>query len=237
MSFQLKSYGELLKEYDIQRQSLLSKHKVKIDEELPEPRRHQILFINTLINLLNETKQFGNIQGELPILSKKAQILSGALLVIQDEIASKEYKEKQKDMVGLITISFSSKKNAYLYNSLTEVLGVTATNPLDPASKSRMINSVWKFFGQNVFENGNTTKEVLRNNPFSSNESFSIDDFWNRCVNLEAMARKKIMANAAVGREIALKKLVDKPVEIKEEVKLLDEEKSSNIKWFNINNS
>lgn len=189
MGFTIKPYEMLKIEFNKQLMALLEKHKISSVDELKVPRLPQVLFLNKMIELLDKTDTFGKMKEKEAVLKKKAEILTAAFIVITHEIEDKEYG-------GMINSIVFDKEESLFFKALRCLAGGDEKDKIDNLTKSRLVHNMWKFFGSRLFLNGDTTKELLANHPFSDNKTLDIVDLWNRCLNIDATARIEWMKNA-----------------------------------------
>jgi hypothetical protein len=173
---------------------LLRNHGVSTVEALDFPRRSQVQFLQKSIELLDGYKiSKGSEKDVKPeeLMAVKAQILTGLMYIISHEIFS-TYTIRKPTPYGLHAV-------------LQEVMGVTATNPLDEFSKRKMMEFAEKFLVSHMYLEGNLDKPMRAENPFAAIEAFSIQSFYERLITIRAQAcQDKLKADFATAAQAAM---------------------------------
>lgn len=162
--------------------TFLGHHKVASVDKLPPHRKGYVLFLQTMIEQIDQLP-VKNTEKEIREQERlKASILTGAMYIISE---------------GMLPASGS-----LLRDILQETMGVraenkdkgTTANIIDPMSAAHMTSEAMKFYTALIFPHGSTDK-MLAQNPFSKIESMDFVTFEVQGIDLGATARKAVLHN------------------------------------------
>ena len=190
--FIIKSYDDMKAQFSIKiEEVLLRAHRVKTVEELPEPRRGQVQFINRFIKQLDEYKP-EKMEKVDHVLALKAKILTGCLYVMYDLI-----KLSYEKSVLNTLFKVSDPTSSGLFTILPEVMGMNMTNVLDLNTKRSMMEQTERFFCSQLCLDANLTREIKLDHPFvsvvylsPSTTGFNLAEFVNHTIEIREMAGK-----------------------------------------------
>ncbi|KTD20570.1 Dot/Icm T4SS effector [Legionella lansingensis] len=167
MGFDLKAYSELKSEFRENVLTLKGSHKAATEEELPQPRRHQVLLLQKTISLLDSSGK---------TTEEKSRILSG-MMYLTAVVIEKSY-------------SLRSAENSTFYRMLFNNVGVSEDNKLDSEDICNLLESSMKFLVENTCRQGKTRNGLLHEHPFSKIAELSLSDYWSKGSDAVAEQRK-----------------------------------------------
>lgn len=155
MGFQLHEYNDLVKEFEQGVNNFQGGHKaVKVDE-LPQPRKHQVLLLQASIKLLNESNS---------PLEKKAHTLTGIMLLTKIIIEN--------------SYLMNTPENSTFYRLLTMVIGLSEENILLPEDIYSLINDALHFIEETTCRDGSTREALKEVHPFTGIPELSLKEYW-----------------------------------------------------------
>ncbi|AHE68085.1 hypothetical protein [Legionella oakridgensis] len=171
MSFTFRTYDELKARFAENITFLCGYHRAESVENLPPLRRSQIQFLQETITALDTDRT--EITPEI-----KAKILSGAMLVIHNEI-EESYR-------------YSDPTQSVLYQKLTETLGISAENSMQAEDRCDSVGKIMKFLHRTVFIGGKSEAGLNIEHPYLKDRP-RLAEVWKRGADMIAAASKEML--------------------------------------------
>lgn len=143
VSFKIQPYDRLTACFSSTVDKLLGHHRADTIDTLPEPRRSQARFLNTMIEQLNETEME---EGE------KARVLSAAMIVVRQEIEN-SYRVR-------------SPETSLFFQCLTNNLCIDRDNALEPEDRCYLINEMMRFMENIIYIEGHSENGLVPTSPY-----------------------------------------------------------------------
>ena len=178
--FKFSEYTQMKQDFQSQiKKLLIVNNKYKVEnfkvEDLEEPRRHQVLFLEKCIVLLEEYKP----KDKPDDIALKAKILTGCMYVIYDEIKS-TYRLTDPLL------------HSGLYGGLQVTMGITLSNTLDWLSQRSILDLLDQFMIHYIHVDGKLRNDLRTNHPFANISNFDLNSFSERVIDLRADACKEL---------------------------------------------
>lgn len=158
MTFTLRTYNDLIKNFECNLLYFCEYHHVASVNALSQPRKHQILFLQKTIELLNHSNDEVN----------KAKILTGMML-LTNLVIEKSYSNSM----------FSATAKSTLHRLLSINIGVSEANTIQHEDKFVFIDSAIKFITKQIFNDGLMQQGLLQNHPFSNITELKLEEYWD----------------------------------------------------------
>lgn len=160
--FKVPKFDKIVFDYNEQKKILMGKHNATKVEELTQPRRGQIQFLDAVLNeFINPVNPF------IPPLENKnkAYIFTG-LLIIMARLIDNTYKG-----------SLADPKRSLLRKSIDKIISLDELNILDDYTASGLITEAMKFLGAAMYVDGNTNNPLIVDHPFQKIDKFNMHKF------------------------------------------------------------
>jgi hypothetical protein len=197
VGFVIRSYEEIVngtgKEdgFTDTKATLRGEHKAETSAGLPQPRRHQIQFIETSLPLL------------APMRAKKARVLT-SLMLIELCIMAATYGESIFDA---LKVDSKTRKGSLLgtgatyFRSLLINIGVSEQNKLEPEDIKSLLRTAEDFIESMVYVDGDSAKgfkykdekNAKEGHPFAEIEGLDISQFLKTCSDVIHESNTKII--------------------------------------------
>ncbi|WP_165474763.1 hypothetical protein [Legionella nagasakiensis] len=171
MSFTFRSYDELKARFAENITFLCGYHRADSVENLPPLRRSQIQFLQETITALDADAT--EMTPEI-----KAKIVSGAMLVIHNEI-EESYR-------------YSDPTQSVLYQKLTETMGISMENSMQAEDRCDCVGKVMKFLHRTIFVGGKSETGLNIEHPYLKDRA-RLEEVWKRGADLVAAASKEML--------------------------------------------
>lgn len=180
MGFTMKSYQDMKDIFAVRVVALRTAHHAETVNDLPQPRRSQVLFINKAIEIIDASKLKED---------GRARAFAGVLRLIGHQIDN-TYSGGEK----------SANKRSKLKQGINETLGVTRDNVMDPHSEGLFMNAALTFISKVIFKDGLVVNKDGQPNPllerhaFSDIESLDCKAIYNLGVDVVSAAKKAVLS-------------------------------------------
>lgn len=166
MGFELKAFSLLVSEFNEKLPSLQGSHRAVIPQELPQPRQHQVLLLQKIMELLSGPAKHDEEKLSHPKLDdekSRARILSGVMFLTWVIIRN--------------SYSASDPSKSSLFRILTQTIGITEDNKLEHEDACTLVESAMNFLIKHACRSGKTREGIDLNNPFSSIPGLDLQDY------------------------------------------------------------
>lgn len=183
MTFELKGYNELKAHFKETVEIILKKYKIKSSiEELIEPRRSQVKFINYTIESLDARIEETNHSNMPRVLAEAARTLNGAMLLVSAQVT---------ESLGTI------QRNSLLRDRLNLGMGITDENIPTNFDLNKCYEELNKFF-KLIFVEKNSRKGLKAEHDLQYIPLDMLVGLMKRSYELEELSHKNALADFAL---------------------------------------
>src|SRR3990167_1193289 len=200
--FAFSDYTQMKQDFQSQVKKLLAVNdKIKVGktkvEDLEEPRRHQVLFLEQCRALLENYTPKDKSED---VSINRAKVITGAMYVIYDEILE---TYRLRDPLY----------HSGLYAGLQVAMGITTANPMDAFSQRNMLELLDQFMIFNIHVGSKLRNDLRLDHPFAAIPNFDLNSFSQRLINLRAAACSKLKDEQHAKLNLAEKQAKQQPAE------------------------
>lgn len=188
MTFKLKGYNELKAHFAETVEIIVKKYKVESIEELIEPRRSQVKFINYIIESLDTRLESTNHTQVAKVLDEASRILNGAMLLVGTQVT---------ESLGTI------QRNSLLRDRLHLGIGIkedAIPTPFDLNECHKELNKFLKL----VFVDRNSRKGLKAEHDLQYVDLDALVSLMKRNYELEELTHKNMIAEYPMGGKLAI---------------------------------